>query len=327
MNLEDIYRLLRTDHVQVQGIVDSLDTPLIVVNQEQAVVNANRAFFETFRVDRAETIGRSIFTLGSGQWNQPELKRLLLDVVPKARAVVGYEISYDFPTIGHRTMVLDARRLVHPDSNSQQYLVIFRDITEARRPAGDDIMLLETRHRLKNLLSVVRAVATQTEFEGRSPQEYRDAFLGRLEAIIQTEDQFLSGKTAVDFEQMLRMALSRVSEDRRIVSAGPQLQLSSRQMMPLSMILHELVTNALKYGALSNADGSVRVAWTTEEIGDGRSLCLDWVEENGPTVKPPARIGFGTRLIDFTASHSLGGAAELTFDPPGLRARVTVPLD
>jgi PAS domain S-box-containing protein len=173
MNLEDLYRLLRSSHVQAQGIIDTLEEPLLVLDQTGCVINGNRAFFEKFILDRDDTIGRSLFALGTHQWDIPELRSLLHDVIPKSVAIIGFELTADFPPIGRRIMLMSARRLAHPDNNSTSILMVFEDVTEKRRgDAEKDILLGETRHRMKNLLAIVQALATQTEVEGRSGQQY-----------------------------------------------------------------------------------------------------------------------------------------------------------
>src|SRR5690242_1481526 len=93
MNTEDLYRLLRIGHVQAQGIVDTVADPLLVLDESLCIQNASRSFFQTFKVDRDETIGQRIYDLGNGQWNIPELRRLLTDVIPKASAVIDYEVE------------------------------------------------------------------------------------------------------------------------------------------------------------------------------------------------------------------------------------------
>ena len=194
MNLEDLYRLLRSEHVQAQGIIDSLEEPLLVVDQAGCVLTGNRGFFETFRVGRDDTVGRSLFALGNGQWDIPEFRRLLGEIIPRSAAIIGYEVNADYPAIGRRTMLVSARRLIHPDNNSTSILILFEDVTDRRHSEAEkDILLAETRHRMKNLLAVVRALATQTAVEGRSGAEYRDAFLGRFEAVVRAEDLAMPG--------------------------------------------------------------------------------------------------------------------------------------
>jgi PAS domain-containing protein len=98
MNLEDLYRLLRSEHVQAQGIVDTLEEPLLVLDQAGCVLTANRGFYETFRVSRDDTAGRSLFALGDGQWDIPALRHLVGEIIPKSAAIVGYEVEAEFPT-------------------------------------------------------------------------------------------------------------------------------------------------------------------------------------------------------------------------------------
>jgi two-component sensor histidine kinase len=327
MTLEDLYRLLRSGHVQTQGIVDTLREPLVVLDQGFCVLSCNPAFYETFKVERDAVVGQNFFDLGNGQWNIPTLRQLLALVVPKSTAVVDYEINHEFPFIGRRTMLISARRLVHPDNNSTSMLVVFEDVTDNRRVEVEkDILLAETRHRMKNLLAVVRALASQTQIEDRSAKEYRDAFLGRFEAVLNAQDLSFSGVTGADLAVLVTKALGPTGASRVRVEAGPAVQLAGGQVLPVSMILHELMTNALKYGALSIPQGVVHVSWRTVAQGDQNTLRLDWREEHGPPVTPPGRSGFGTRLIEFSAGSDLGGGAELCFESGGFQARISVPL-
>ena len=327
MHLEDLYRLLRSGHVQAQGIIDTLEEPVLVLDQSGCVINGNRAFFEKFVLDRDGTIGRSLFALGTHQWDISELRRLLNEVIPKSVAIIGFEVTAEFHPLGRRTMLVSARRLAHPDNNSTSVLMIFEDVTERRR--GDtekDILLGETRHRIKNLLAVVRALATQTEVEGRSGKEYRDAFLGRFEAVLRAEDRSLAADVETDLGVLIRQTLEPAGPNRSRIDAGPPVSLKREQIVPMSLILHELTTNAFKYGALSTAQGVVHLTWRVATEAGRSALHLDWKEENGPPVASPNGSGFGTRLIQFSATQSLGGSAELRFEPGGLQARVTAPL-
>jgi PAS domain S-box-containing protein len=327
MNLEDLYRLLRSSHVQAQGIIDTLEEPLLVLDHTGCVVNGNRAFFEKFFLDRDDTIGRSLFAVGTHQWDIPELRRLLQDLIPKSVAIIGFEVTAEFPPLGRRTMLVSARRLAHPDNNSTNILMIFEDVTERRRgDAEKDILLGETRHRMKNLLAIVRALATQTEVEGRSGEEYRDAFLGRFEVVLRAEDISLAGDVETDLSVLIGQALEAAGPNRSRIVPGPPVSLKREQIAPMSLILHELATNAFKHGALSTAQGVVHLTWRVATEGGQSALHLHWKEENGPTVTSPKASGFGARLIQFSAAQSLSGSAELRFDPGGLQVRLTAPL-
>ncbi|UFW45391.1 MULTISPECIES: sensor histidine kinase [Bradyrhizobium] len=328
MNLEDLYRLLRSEHVQAQGIVDTLEEPLLVLDQAGCVLTANRGFYETFRVARDETVGRSLFALGGSQWDIPELRRLVSEIIPRSTAVVGYEVTSEFPTIGPRTMLVSARRLVHPDNNSTSLLILFEDVTDRRqRDVQKDILLTETRHRMKNLLGIVRSLANQTDVEGRTAKEYRDAFLGRFQAVAEAETIALASSAEANLSALVEQSLKAAGPERYQITPGPAVRLNPRQIMPMSLILHELVTNAWKYGAFSNTGGLVRLSWRTSEGQGNTFLHIDWREENGPPVAPPTRSGFGSRLIDLSAVQGLRGAVELKYEPTGLRVHITAPVE
>ena len=322
--MEDLYRLLRAGHIQAQGIVDTLDVPVAVLDQGFRVLDVNSALCETFRIERDDTIGRSFFELGNGQWDVPGLKRLLADILPNAAAVIGYQITDDFPALGERTMLVTARRLRRPGHIATSIMVQFEDVTRRRRDeAARDVVLAETRHRMKNLMAVARALATQTEAEGRSGVEYRDAFLGRFGALLEVQD--LSDEAETDVASLIARILKPFKAERIQIEPGPQVSLSPLKVAPMGLMLHELMTNAAKHGALSTPSGVVNVAWRVATTAAGDTLHLRWQEEGGPSIASPSREGFGSRLLKFSA-RELGGAADLRFEPQGLDATLSIPL-
>ncbi|WP_271594825.1 sensor histidine kinase [Bradyrhizobium sp. CCBAU 65884] len=225
-------------------------------------------------------------------------------------------------------MLVSARRLVHPDNNSTSVLILFEDVTDRRHgEAQRDILLAETRHRMKNILAIVRSLANQTEVEGRSAKEYRDSFLGRFQAVAEAESLALAGSTEADLSVLIEQALKPAGLERYRVVAGPAVLLKPRQVVPMSLILHELVTNAWKYGALSKPGGLVNLGWRTSEEQGTTVLHIDWREENGPPVTPPTRSGFGSRLIDLSAVQGLRGTVELKYEPSGLRVHIAAPVE
>lgn len=327
MTLEELYRLLRAGHVQSQGIVDTLQEPLVVLDKALTVVSANPAFLQSFRTDRENTLGQSLFELGNGQWNIPELQVLLAEILPKATAILGYQVKYDFPDLGPRTMLVSARQLVHPDHNSTQILVLFEDVTEREaQSAAKDMLIAETRHRMKNLMAMVRAVASQTDPEGRTGQEYRDIFMGRFEAILNAQDFIASSGPSADLGALINQSVVPLAGPRAVIAPGPAAILTEYQVTPVTMILHELATNAIKYGALSNQTGTVHIGWNKDSV-DGRNyLRLHWHEAGGPPVSPPRQRGFGTELIDFSI-RAEGGEAQFDFAPSGLNVQLTLLLE
>ena len=253
MNMEDLYRLLRTGHVQAQGIVDTVADPLLVLDESLCVQSASRSFFQTFKVDRDETIGKPIYELGSGQWDIPDLRRLLVEVIPKAAAVINYEVKHDFPGIGPRTMLVTARTLHHPDNGGHSMLLSIVDATDRfRRDEAKDMLFGELRHRMKNLLAVAQSIARQTTTEGRSAKQYRDDFLGRFGALVEAEDLAFAEQEEAGLEALIERSLVPYTANANavVIRPGAAVELGPRRLMSLSLVLHELATNAAKYGAL-----------------------------------------------------------------------------
>ncbi|MFQ6242760.1 sensor histidine kinase [Sinorhizobium meliloti] len=328
MNLEELYRLLRNEHVQAQGVFDTVPDPLLILDENLCVQSASRAFFAAFNVSRDETIGQHLYELGNRQWDIPELRRLLEEVIPKSTAVVDYEVEHDFPGLGRRTMLVSAHRLFHPDNNSRTLLLSIVDATKRReRETEHEVLLGELRHRVKNLLALVQAMARQTSTEGRSAEEYRDAFLGRFNALIQAHDAAFSEGAGVDLKELIERTLEPYATGPSgvLIESGPAVPLSSGQVMSLSLILHELATNAIKYGALSTPTGQVRARWEIEH-GNVRHLRLVWRESGGQPVAPPAAPGFGTKLMKFAATRELAGRLELNYASTGLEVEIVAPL-
>lgn len=203
------------------------------------------------------------------------------------------------------------------------------DITEQRKAEEHRQLLVnELNHRVKNTLSTIQAVAQQTLRDNVPMKLARDAFVDRLIAMSRNHDLLtMTNWEGADLSDVVDQALSaHVTPDRRRV-AGPPLQLEPRAALALGMALHELATNAAKYGALSIAAGQVEVLWSIDpDDGGGRRLALQWREHGGPPVVPPGRRGFGSRLIERGLSQELNGEARLIYEPTGVVCLITAPV-
>lgn len=239
---------------------------------------------------------------------------MISSVIPRAAAVIGFEVEHDFPTIGQRTFLVDARRLVHPDNNSPNILIIFDDVTERQRHDAEmDFIVAEMRHRIKNLSAVVQAVVSNVKTDEPAIDRFKHAIMGRLETTFRAQEVAASGKPA-DFEDLLSTAVGQTVSER-LVCAGPGIDIPSSKIPSISMIFHELGTNATKHGSASVQEGKVQVTWTSEAgPGDRTLLVCHWREEGGPPVSQPERTGYGTELIEGLASH-LGGSVERHYAP------------
>lgn len=187
--------------------------------------------------------------------------------------------------------------------------------------AHRQLLLREMNHRIKNLMANVQAIANQTFRDGAAPDSLR-AFGQRLSAMAAAHDLLVSGNwQSADLEATLRATLEPfgLGRDADISLAGPPLRINARAALALAMSLHELGTNAAKYGALSCPGGSVNVRWATGEEGSATRFRLAWIERGGPPVTQPERSGFGTRLMRAAFSSELDARTELRFLPAGFQ--------
>ncbi len=182
------------------------------------------------------------------------------------------------------------------------------------------MLLDELNHRVKNTLATVLALSTQTARGTQDVASFVQNFRGRILALAASHDILLrQGWTSVSLDELaaevLRPFTGSITMEGRSIDLGPAAAIS------LALVLHELATNAAKYGALSG-DGRVSIRWRFD-----RELRLEWVEEGGPIVMPPGGTGFGTRLIHQIVEAELGGSWETDFHPGGLRCQITVPAE
>jgi PAS domain S-box-containing protein len=205
------------------------------------------------------------------------------------------------------------------------FLGFLRDITE-RRLADERQQLLigELNHRMKNLLSVISAVASQTARSSQTIEQFSHAFLGRIESLGQAHSLFTdSNWQHASLEETVNTVLaSVVGEDERVSIKGNDVLLDTMSTSALTMVLHELATNALKYGALSGSDGRLDLGW----LADGDKVVLRWREHCSTPVTPPGNKGFGTQMINASV-RQLGGTADVDWHPDGLEFRVQFPVN
>jgi len=190
-----------------------------------------------------------------------------------------------------------------------------------------DLLIEELNHRVKNTLAILQSIATQT-FRSASKTE-REKFEGRLGALAEAHNLLSREKwQGSDLHDVVGRVLQPylLSSPDRIRMSGPRVPLSPRRSVVMSMILHEIATNAAKYGALSNDTGHVVLDWDVVS-GDGAPrLRLIWTETGGPPVTAPVQRGFGSRLIERSARDQLGGEATVDFLPRGVVYTVSFSL-
>jgi PAS domain S-box-containing protein len=207
---------------------------------------------------------------------------------------------------------------------------VVQDITERKESEERQKLLIdELNHRVKNTLATVQSLASQTARGTASPDAFRQAFEGRLIALSQAHDQLTRRHwKSADLGDIVDGAtaayLSRARE--QISIEGEPLTVTPRVALTLAMALHELSTNAAKYGALSVPGGRIDIRWHVQRSRPA-ILRIEWRERGGPSVVPPDRRGFGSRFIEGSVAAELQGTAKLDFDPAGLRCTMEIPVD
>jgi PAS domain S-box-containing protein len=210
------------------------------------------------------------------------------------------------------------------------FTAILRDITERKRAEDTQRLLLaELDHRVKNTLANVQAIAMQTLSTTADPASFVESFSGRIQALgrahsLLTRSSWLGADLATLIKDQL--TVDTIETDKRVSCIGPQVQLEPQAALHLGLVLHELGTNARKYGSLSQRKGNLATVGSVTGEGALPELLLRWVESDGPPVVAPAKRGFGSTLIERSLAHALGGDAKLEFAPSGVICEIRLPL-
>lgn len=210
---------------------------------------------------------------------------------------------------------------------------IFEDVTEAKLLADhQSVLLAALQHRVRNIMAIIRSVTARTGARAGSVADYADLMAGRLmvlarvQALLTRAANVSVGVMTIVSEELAAQA----QHDGQFALEGADIALSPKASEVLTLAIHELTTNALKYGALSAAEGKVSVTWATFERRGATWLGLDWIEQGAP-IKPatpdtPRRRGFGSELIEGRIPYELGGRGSITIEPGGARCHLAFPL-
>jgi light-regulated signal transduction histidine kinase (bacteriophytochrome)/CheY-like chemotaxis protein len=198
-----------------------------------------------------------------------------------------------------------------------------------RRTAQErqELMIAELNHRVRNILSLVRGLVAQSKDTTRTMEEFTTVLGGRIQALARAHDQINSLNWAPAALRSLVESEAGAylgSRADRIRMGGPEVALDPKAFATLALVVHEMMTNSAKYGALADSTGQVEVAW---RLDAGSGLVIEWRESGGPPVRPPSRRGFGTTIIERSIPFDLNGDAELRFDLLGVQARFIIPAN
>jgi len=326
-----------------EAIVDTVREPLIVLDEDLRVVVASRSFYAAFATRREDTDGRLLYELGNGQWNIPALRRLLEEIIPQHTTIEEFEVEHDFPTLGQRTMLLNARKIFYEGNNSTSLLVAIEDITERRTLEREkdellrqkDLLLQEMNHRVNNSLQIIASILllkAQTVQSDETRQHLQDAH-ERVMAVATVQEQLHPTPFGAAIE--VRTYLTRLCESlaASMVLDGQPVSLrvdagegtvTSEQAVSMGLIATELVINALKHAFPDGAKGEILVGFESSARAWRLAVSDDGVGISRPLPETPVKIGLGTSIVE-ALTRQLGGRVTTSAASPGTTVSVTVP--
>lgn len=334
--LQSLNEELRTVNIELNGKVAALDQANSDLTNLFESTRAATIFLDRNMVIRSYTPAVSqIFNILPGDRGRP-----LTDLVSRVslpRLAEDVEEVLDSGRTVERTLEQDGGgahyllRLLpyrNSDFRVEGVVLTFVDVTTlTQAEAHQRVLIAELNHRVKNMLAVVLSIADQTFRTTRDPHDFRERFIGRVQALalsyelLSREHWTEALVSELVRPQLLPFGLERVTID------GPDLRLKPKQALSLGMVIHELATNAGKYGALSSLDGRVEMQWRELVQGGQPHVGMIWREVGGPPVVPPTSNGFGLKLIDRQTAYELQGRSEIRFEPTGLVVSLSFPRD
>jgi two-component sensor histidine kinase len=329
------------------AIVDTLPEPFVVLDDRLRVLAASRCFYEFFKVDPEQVRGRPFFELGDGEWDIPALRLLITTIMSEHKSMDGFEVEHDFPDLGPRTMVLNARMVRYADESSPTILIAFKDITARRAVerekqellehtelllAQQQTLLREMEHRIANSLQIIASIlllkagAVGSE---ETKHELRDAHKRVMSvAAVQSHLQAVDGIERIDIGAYLAKLAAGLAASMIGPHHGIELEveadegtLQTSQAVSLGLIVTELIINAIKY-AFPTARAGARILVTFEfDKADWKLTVAD--NGAGRGVAPAGEPGgLGTAIVAALAKQ-LNAQIEEISSASGLRVEVT----
>jgi two-component sensor histidine kinase len=324
-----------------QSIVDTVREPLVVLDKGLRVIAASRSFYSKFKVAPEETQGKLLYALGDGQWDIPQLRVLLDNIIPEHGVMEDYEVEHEFPSLGHRTMRLNARQAFYEGGAETTILLGIEDVTERRileHKADEllrqkDILLDEIQHRIANSLQIIAGIILM-KANTVSSEEARLLLQDTHDRVISiaTVQQQLNASGIIGPIEMIpyltklgdTLATSMIGDDRPVTLkvVGTTGSLSSRQAESIGLITTELVMNALKHAFPSeNMKGRIDIAYDVDGTNWKLSVADNGIGKPDGVFAQP-KTGLGTGIIKALAQE-LDAIVETLAGPDGTNVSIT----
>src|ERR1700726_1026074 len=326
-----------------QAIVDTVRDPLLVLDQDLRVVAANRAFYQAFRMNLQDIHGRPVYGLGDGQWDIPELRLLLEDVAPQHAVMEAYEVERDFPIIGRRSMLLNAREVFNQRNSRNLILLTFEDVTD-RRAAECEItrllqqketLLQEMQHRVANSLQIIASILllkARTVPSEETRLHLRDAHQ-RVMSVAAVQQQLLASShgdpvyVGPYLSRLSQALAASMTDDSRPISLEVKAEggtASSAEAVSIGLIVTELVINAFKHAFVADeAAGLVVVAYEAAETSWRLTVSDNGIgTPEGQLDSDKPRPGLGTIIVAALAKQ-LDARVELMSSGRGTTVSIT----
>jgi PAS domain S-box-containing protein len=308
-------------------LVESMTEGVSLSDEHGFILYTNRAEDRMFGYGPGELVGQHVTVQNA--YSPDENRERVNAVMARLKAHGSWEGEWRNRRKDGSEFITASRITAVEIHGRRNWLCVQRDITDAKRAEEHQRLLInELNHRVKNTLATVQSIASQT-FKGGHESAKREAFEGRLFALATAHDVLTREHwEGAELREIVVKALAPFQSDglERFDLAGPELRLIPRSALALAMAIHELAVNAAKYGALSIASGRVIIRWLVSP-GEPRHLTFRWEERGGPTVAPPTRKGFGTRLIERSLALELSGQVKVSYEPSGVVCVIQAPLE
>lgn len=298
-----------------------------VFDLQHRFIYANKALLDMWGMTWDEAIGKTCLEIGYEPWHAAMHDREIEQVIATRKPIRG-DVPFPHVTQGVRIYDYIFTPVIGPDGKVEAIAGSTRDVTERNRHEQHlQLLINELNHRVKNSLVMVQSIARQTLRNAAGLQDANDKIEERLIALASAHDVLTRENWhSADLRDLVGAAVGVHGDSTQFQVSGGTCRLDPRRAVALAMALHELGTNAVKYGALSSPEGRVDLHWGRRAVDGQERIDLVWQESGGPPVQEPVQRGFGSRLLERGLKHDLGGGVELAFAPEGVRCQVWMPL-